>query len=454
MLNKSFSLYVSNSIKPYSKTISIDSDKSISIRSFLVGAVSHNISEVKNVLESDDVYACINVLRKLGVKIDKVKAGHYLIYGKGLGSLFAKKNTVLDCFNSGTTARLICGLLSTNPNIQVRIKGDNSLNRRSMAKLINLLNEFGTTFLPKNKVTLPLTLISSEMPVAIEYKKAGVCAQLKSAAIFAALNANGVTNVIEEKQSRNHTENMLLQSPGVLKIKKNNKGQNHIKIYGKSYLDPLKINVPGDPSSAAFFTALTLLTPHAQLKIRHVGLNSRRIGFYNLLKKHGAKIKFKKVTKINHEKIGDIIVQYSPKLKNIKANANYYVSSTDEYPILFIIAALINGVSTFKGIEDLANKESNRAKEIKKILSQVGIKCKLTKNEMKVFGSTKIPKINTIIKVPNLGDHRICMSAVILSLVTGIKSKINNFETVRTSSPTFLQIIKLLGGNFEIKKIL
>ena len=450
MLNKSFSLYVSNPIKPYDKTIRVDSDKSISIRSFLLGAISHNISEIKNILESDDVFSCISCLRKLGVKIRKIKAKHYLIYGKGLGSFYAKKGTILNCGNSGTVARLLIGLLSTNPNIQVKIKGDHSLNKRNMAKLINLMSEFGTTFLPKNKTNFPLTLISSEIPVGIKYR-AGVSAQLKSAVILAGLNANGVTNVIEEKKSRNHTENMLLQISNILKIKKNSKKQNHIKIQGKSYLNPLKINVGGDPSSAAFFTALTLMTPNARLKIKHVGLNQRRIGFYKLLKKYGAKIKFKNIKTVNHENIGDIEVQ-SSKLKSINASPDYYVSATDEYPILFVIAALTKGVSIFKGIKDLANKESNRIEEIKKILNQIGIKCQSTKNEMKVFGITNLKKTSTIIKVPNLGDHRISMSAAILSLITGIKSEIKNFETVRTSSPSFLKIIKSLGGKFEIKK--
>ena len=449
MLNKSFSLYVSEQIKPYHKTIWVDSDKSISIRSFLIGAISHNISEVKNVLESDDIFSCIDCLKKLGVTIEKVKAKHYLVYGKGLGSLHIKKNTVLNCGNSGTTARLLIGLLSTNPDIQVKIKGDRSLNKRSMTKLIDLMSEFGTTFLPKKKTNFPLTLISSQVPIGIEYK-AGVSAQLKSAALLAALNANGVTNVIEEKQSRNHTENILLKSSNVLKIKKNKKGQNHIKIYGKNYLDPFKINVGGDPSSAAFFTALTLLTPNAYLKIRHVGLNPRRIGFYNLLKKCGAKIKFKNVKKINHEDIGDIEVK-SSKLKAINASPSYYVSATDEYPILFVIAAMIKGTSVFKGIKDLANKESNRIEEMKKLLNQIGIKCQSTKSKMKIFGTSKLIKMNKI-KVPNLGDHRICMSAVVLSLATGIKAEIKNFETVKTSSPSFLKIIKSLGGKFEIKK--
>jgi len=393
--------------------------------------------------------SCINCLKKLGVKIIKKKPKHYLIYGKGLGSFYAKKNAVLDCGNSGTTARLLVGLLSTNPDIHVKIKGDHSLNKRSMKKLIDLMSEFGTTFLPENKTTFPLTLISSPIPIGIEYK-AGVSAQLKSAVMLAGLNANGVTNVIEEKKSRNHTENMLLQNKKLIKIKKNKKGQNHIKIYGKEFLDPIKVNVGGDPSSAAFFTALTLLTPKANLKIQHVGLNPRRIGFYELLKKHGAKINFKNVKKINNELVGDIEVKHS-KLRALKAGPEYYVSATDEYPILFVIAGLTKGTSIFKGIEDLANKESNRIEEMKKVLIQTGIKCMSTKNEMKVFGGSNI-NYNSSIKVPSLGDHRICMSTTILSLVTGIKSQIKNFETVGTSAPSFLKIVKSLGGKFEIKK--
>jgi len=450
MLNRSFLINISSRIKPFDKTINVDSDKSISIRSFLLGAISHNITEVKNVLESEDVFSCINCLRKLGVKIKKKEKKKYLVYGKGLGSFYTKKNTVLDCGNSGTTARLLVGLLSTNPDIQVKIKGDNSLNKRNMGKLIKLMSKFGATFFPKNKSNFPLTLISSEIPIGIEYK-AGVSAQLKSAVMFAGLNSNGITNIIEEKESRNHTENMLLRTPKIIQIKKNKKKQNHIKIYGKGFLESLKINVGGDPSSAAFFTALTLLTLKAKLKIKHVGLNPRRIGFYNLLKKHGAKIKFKNLKKINYELVGDIYVE-SGKLKPLKASSGYYVSATDEYPILFVIAALTKGTSVFKGIGDLANKESNRIEEMKKILTQIGVKCKSNKNEMKIFGVNDFKKTNKKIKVPNLGDHRICMSTVILSLVTGIKAEIKNFETVETSSPSFLNIIKLLGGKFEIKK--
>lgn len=447
MLYKNFSVITSKKISAFNKKIIVDSDKSISIRSFLIGAISNDVSLIKNVLESEDVFSAISCLKKLGILIKRINSGQYLIFGRGLGSLSAQKNMVLNAGNSGTLARLLIGILSTTPNIYLKIRGDKSLNKRSMLSLINLMNEFGAEFLPKNKFNFPLTIISSNLPVGITYK-AGTSAQLKSAAILAGLNAYGTTTVIEKEKSRNPTENILLKSKGVLNIKKN-----IIKINGKKYLSPLKLNVPGDPSSAAFFVALTLFTKNSNLYIKKVGLNDRRIGFYKLLKKHGAKITFKNLKKNNNETIGDIIIKTS-KLKPLKASASYYPSTTDEYVILLICAALIPGVSVFKGISDLSNKESSRAYEIKKILKQIGIKSKLTKNEMKIFGIKKIKKINKIVTVPNLGDHRICMATMCLSLITGIKSNIKNFDTVNTSCPSFLKIIKNLGGKFEIKKAL
>ena len=224
-----------------------------------------------------------------------------------------------------------------------------------------------------------------------------------------------------------------------------------ISVFGKKYLNSVNINVPGDPSSAAFFTALTLLNIKSSLQIKNVGLNPTRIGFYILLKKMGANIKFKNFKKENNELIGDIIIK-SSKIKPIKAGKNYYVNSTDEYPILFVIAGLTKGISVFKGIGELANKESNRIKEMQKILKQVGIKSVSKKNELKIFGKGMIDTKHKIVRVPNLGDHRICMSSFILAILTGSKTEIKNFETVFTSSPSFLKIMKTLGAKFEIQK--
>ena len=448
MSSKSFNLIINKKISSFKKTIEVDSDKSISIRSFLIGAISQNISYIKNALESEDVLSTIKTLKKLNVKIKKKGPKNYEIFGKGLGSLYAKKNTKLNFGNSGTLARLIIGILSTTPNIYLRVEGDKSLNKRSMKNLIVLMSEFGATFLPKNKFTLPIRIISSSMPIGINYK-AGVSAQLKSAVIFAGLNSYGNTKITEVDRSRNHTENILIKNKQSIKVIDNKKKL--IEVFGKNYLNPIDVNIPGDPSSAAFFVALTLLNFNSYLKIKNVGVNSTRTGFYHLLKRHGAQIKFEKIKKKNNEPFGNIVVR-SCKLKPIKASKNYYANSTDEYPILFIIAALTKGVSVFKGIKDLANKESNRIKEMQDVMKQIGIKSVSSKNELRIFGKGMVDASNKKIIVKNLGDHRICMSSFILAILTGAKTKINNFETVNTSSPSFLKIMKSLGVKFEKKK--
>ena len=208
------------------------------------------------------------------------------------------------------------------------------------------------------------------------------------------------------------------------------------------------IKIPGDPSSAAFFVALTILQNNSKIRIKNVCLNPSRIGFYELLKKSGAKIKLMNLKKINNEIVGDILAE-SSSLKPIKATKDYYVKATDEFPILFIISALTKGVSIYKGLGGLKNKESNRVEEMRKILKQVGIKTEFKNDNVKIFGEYFSKKKNKIIKVSNLGDHRICMSTVIFSLVTGVICNIKNFETVFTSSPNFLKNIKLIGAKFE-----
>ena len=303
---KRFNLKIIKKILPFKKTIKVDSDKSISIRTFLIGAISQNISVARNILESEDVYSAINCLKKLGVKIKKIKSKNYMIYGKGLGSLHLRENAKLNFGNSGTLARLLIGILSTTPGIKVNISGDHSLNKRSMRKLIDLMKEFGAFFLPKTKFNFPLKLISSDMPVGINYD-AGVSAQLKSAVLLAGLNCFGNTTINETQKSRDHTENMLLKNNHLIKIKNNKKKL--IEISGRKYLNPLKIDVPNDPSSAAFFTALTLLSKNSSLIVKNVGLNPTRIGFYKLLIDQGAKIKFKNLKKSNNEIRGDILVK-------------------------------------------------------------------------------------------------------------------------------------------------
>ena len=446
MPKKSFNIVIRKKIDQFNKVIKVDSDKSISIRSLLIGSISQNVSKITNILKSEDVFSTIECLKKLGIKIVKKKTGYY-VYGQGLGSFRAKANTKLNFGNSGTLARLMIGLLTTTPKINLFLTGDHSLKKRSMKKLIVLMSKFGAQFKPKNKFHFPIKIISSEIPLGIKYES-GVSAQLKSAVMLAGLNSYGITEIIQKEISRDHTEKMISHNKDVVKVMNN---IDKIKINGKKTLKSINVNVFGDPSSAAFFCALTLLKKKSSLKILNVGLNPTRTGFYHLLKRHGAKIKFENLKKNNNEIYGNIVISHS-KLKPIKASRKYYVNSTDEYPILFILAALTKGVSIFKGIRDLANKESNRITEMQNILNQIGIKNISSEDELKIFGKGLLDMSNKRVTVKNLGDHRICMASFVLAILTGARTRIKNFETVNTSSPSFLKIMKFLGASFEVQK--
>ena len=209
MPSKSFSVIFKKKITQFNKTISVDSDKSISQRSFIIGSICEGVSKVKNVLESQDIYSTINCLQKLNCQIKRIRKGEYKIFGKGLGSYYCKKNTVLNFGNSGTAARLLgFGVCSTNPNLQIKITGDKSLRNRSMYKIMKAVENFGVIFFPKNKFKLPITLISSSSPIGFKFRN-DLSSQIKSAIMLGGINSFGKTEVIETKKSRDHTEKML-----------------------------------------------------------------------------------------------------------------------------------------------------------------------------------------------------------------------------------------------------
>ena len=447
MAVKRYSVILNKKIGEFNKVVEPDSDKSISIRAFLIGSISQGVSKISNVLLSEDIFSTIECLKKLNCKIIKEGKNKYKIFGKGLGSYYTKKNTLLDLGNSGTGLRLISSIISTTPNIEVNLTGDSSLKKRNMSKLIALLSEFGAEVFPKNTVRLPFKLRSSNFPVGIKYI-AGSSAQLKSAAILAALNSFGTTTVLEKYKTRDHTENLLTKNSKSILFK--NK-KNIIKIFGKKTLDPFNIKVPSDPSSAAFYTAICLLNQNSRLKIKNVCINPKRLGFYDILKKNGAQIKISNRKKINNEYVGDILIK-SSKINFLRTNFSHYLTATDEYPIMFVIAAFLKGTSKFTGIGELANKESNRIIEMKKILVKLGVKCKSSSNSITINGGKSFIKRNNFLKINSLNDHRIAMSCVVLALCAGLKIIISGFETVNTSSPSFLKIVKKLGGKYEIKK--
>ena len=446
-MKKKISVLINNKIKKFNKKVQIPGDKSCSIRAILLASQCIGISKVKNLLESDDVLNCIRILKTLGVKIIKSN-GLYKIYGNGLGSFKTNKNiTKIFVGNSGTTCRLICGALATYPK-KFYIYGDESMNKRNMLSVIEPLQKIGVFFYPRNKKTLPLIIQGTNIPLAQHFETHG-SAQVKSAICLSALNTPGVTTIEEKKISRNHTELFLKEINADIKVKKFKKN-NVISVKGKKNLYGFDYAVGSDPSSAAFLIALTLLTPRSKLVIHNVLCNDTRIFFLKILKEVNANIKIKNLRKVSGELIGSIIVT-SSKLKPITATKNIG-KFIDELPILFIVAALTKGISKFKNIGDLKNKESNRLLESKNILVQAGIKCKITKDSMTIYGKDKIISQNKSILIKTKGDHRICMSSVIFCLLTGIRGKIKNFETVNTSFPGFISLIKGLGAKINVKK--
>jgi len=449
-MNEKISILVKGKINKFNKSINIPGDKSLSIRALILASQCIGLSKVTNLLESEDVLNCLRSLKSLGVKITKSN-NTYSIYGNGLSSFKTKINlTKIYVGNSGTTARLLSGVLSTHPG-KFYLYGDSSMNKRDMSRVTTHLEKIGCFFYPKKKNTLPLTIKGTDMPLAQTHVESIGSAQVKSSILMAALNTPGVTQILEKKISRNHTEIFLKKINADIKIKKFKK-KNLILLKGQKNLSNFNCHISSDPSSSAFLVTLALLTPKSQLLIKNVNCNATRQGFLNILKKKmNAKIKIKNLKgKINEEPVGDIFVKTSV-LKPVNCNKEIVPSLIDELPILFIIAALTKGVSKFSGIRELRYKESDRIKTMENTLNKVGIKTKSTRDTLKIFGNPNI-RLKKILNINPKGDHRIAMSWTIFGLLVNAKIKINNFETVKTSFPNFISLIKSIGGKIEVKR--
>ena len=442
MTKKLFINYKYNSFK---KTISVDGDKSISIRALLLGSQAYGKTFIENILLSEDIINSINCLKKLGIRISLNKKNCF-VYGKGLNGFKYKKNITLDAGNSGTFARLILGLLVKSP-YYIKLIGDKSLSRRDFERVILPLQQIGANFKVNNKKTLPLKIIGSNFINPIQYFENKGSAQCKSAVMFAALNLPGET-VINAKKSRDHTENFF-KHLGIPIIIKKNKTNDEIKVKGQKLFKSFKYKVPSDPSSCAFFIVLTILSKNCELKIKNVNVNPSRIGYIRILNKMGAKIKMMNIKKKYGEKHADIFVKSQPTLRRISCPPSLNSSLIDEFLIIFLVAAKANGVSSFSNLEELNKKESPRLKLGSKLLNQLGIKTKLTKDSIKIFGDPAI-NFRKSINIENYyKDHRVFMTSVIAALTFGGKWKIDDIDSYKSSFPSFLKILKKLGYEFK-----
>ena len=433
-------IIIKKKIQQFNKTITVSGDKSISIRWVLLASLANGVSKAENLLNSEDVMTAIKAIKKLGIKVF-IKKNICKIYGKGVDGYKYKKNIVINAENSGTLSRLILGFL-INTYEPIKIIGDKSLSKRDFKRISDPLTKFGANFKLKNNKNLPLTIMGTSNLKSINYLEKKGSAQCKSALIFAGMRTNGTT-LIKAKKSRNHTELLCkyLKLPISIKVKNN---YDLIKIKKVKEIKTLNYIIPSDISSSAFFIVLTALSEKSKLIIKNVNINPSRIGIITILKKMGVDITFKNKKIYKGEKNADIQIKSSKKLNSINCPISLNSSAIDEFLVIFLVAARAKGVSYFKDLAELNQKESPRLIWGAKILKKIGIKTITTKDSIKIFGNPNV-KVNKKIIIKNfLKDHRVFMTSVVGALSFGGEWRIHNKDSIKTSFPNFLNIISNL----------
>jgi len=433
---------IKKKLQSFNKEIFVSGDKSISIRWILFASLANGNSKAQNLLISEDVIAAIKTIRKLGIKVT-LKNNLCKIYGKGIDGYKYKNNLTLNAENSGTLGRLILGFLINTPK-PIKLIGDKSLSVRDFKRISDPLSKFGGVFKLKNKKNLPLTIYSPKNLKPISYLENKGSAQCKSAVIFAGMRTEGTT-FIKAKKSRNHTELMCkyLKLPVTVKTKKN---YDLIKVKKVKEIKPFDYIIPSDISSGAFFIILTLLSENSKLLIKSVNINSSRVGVISILKKMGAKISFKNKRIYKGEKIADIEIEGGKKLRAINCPTKFNSGAIDEFLIIFLVAAKAKGVSYFKDLAELNQKESPRLKWSAKILNLMGVKNIVTNNSIKIYGNPDLKVKKKIVIKNYLKDHRIFMACVVAGLSFGGEWHIHDKESIKTSFPNFLKLIKKLNS--------
>ena len=431
------SIVIKKKLKNFNKKIIVSGDKSISIRWVLLASLANGNSKAQNLLISEDVKAAIKTVRKLGIKVI-LNSKFCKIYGKGIDGFKYKKNLTLNAENSGTLGRLILGLL-INTAKPIKLIGDKSLSTRDFKRISDPLSKFGGIFKLQNKKNLPLTIYGSKNLKPISYSENKGSAQCKSAVIFAGMRTNGTT-LIKAKKSRNHTELMCkyLKLPVTVENKKNH---DLIKVKKVKEIKPFDYKIPSDISSSAFFIILTALSKNSKLLIKDVNINPSRIGVISILKKMGANIIFQNQRTYKGEKLADIKIEGSKKLKAINCPTNLNSGAIDEFLIIFLVAAKAKGISYFKDLAELNQKESPRLKWGAKILNMMGVKNIVTNGSIKIYGNPNLEIKKKIIIKNYLKDHRVFMTSVIASLSFGGEWHIYDKDSIKTSFPNFLKII-------------
>lgn len=425
--------------------IRVPGDKSISHRSIMLGALAVGRTRVTGLLEGEDVMSTAAAMRAMGATIDRQGSGEWVIDGVGVGGLMQPR-IALDMGNSGTSTRLLMGLVASHP-ITATFIGDASLSKRPMGRVIEPLSQMGADFTAAPGGRLPLTLRGIAPAVPIAYRLPVASAQVKSAVLLAGLNTPGVTTVIEPVPTRDHSERMLKGFGADLAVEIAADGTRTIRLTGEAELKPQTIAVPGDPSSAAFFVVAALLVPGSDLVIENVGLNPTRAALFGVLRDMGGFIEELDPREVGGEPVADLRVRHSP-LTGIAVDPAVVPSMVDEFPVLFVAAALARGRTVTTGLEELRVKESDRIAVMRAALELAGARVTETADGLTIDGTGGEPLPGTPegAEVATYLDHRIAMSMAVAGLASRAGVAVDDTRPIATSFPAFEALLAVAGA--------
>lgn len=427
---------------PLRGRIRVPGDKSISHRAIMLSALAVGESRITGLLEGEDVLSTAAAMRAMGAEVtrtgdDEHGGGAWTVHGVGVGSLL-QPEAALDMGNSGTSTRLLMGLVAAHA-ITATFVGDASLSRRPMERVIGPLSQMGADITASPGGTLPLMLRGASPAVPIEYRLPVASAQVKSAVLLAGLNTPGVTTVIEPIPTRDHSERMLQGFGADLAVEIEADGTRIIRLHGPAELRPQTIDVPGDPSSAAFFIVAALIVPGSEVTIENVGLNPTRTGIIEVLRQMGGSIEETNPRLVGGEPVADLVVRHSP-LRGIEVDPAVVPSMVDEFPALFVAAALAEGRTVTTGLEELRVKESDRISVMAAALSLAGVRVKETEDGLIIDGTGGEPIEGTDHRgaaVATYLDHRIAMSMAVAGRASYHGVEVDDTRPIATSFPQF-----------------
>lgn len=432
--------------------VTVPGDKSISHRAVMLGGLAVGETVIHGLLEGEDVLCTAAAMRALGAEASRSPDGTWRVRGRGLGGLVEPAD-VLDLGNSGTSARLLMGILATAP-FTTFLTGDASLRRRPMARVTTPLSMMGARVLARGaadgKLLLPLAITGSSDPVPITYKLPVASAQVKSAVLLAGLNAPGETTVIERAATRDHTELMFRHFGADVRIAAADKGGTAITVVGRPEITGRTVRVPADPSSAAFPLVAALLVPGSKVTVRNVGLNPRRAGLYTTLTEMGADLAITNARTEAGEPVGDLTATAGA-LKGVEVPPERAPTMIDEYPILAVAASFATGDTKMRGLGELRVKESDRLAAIAHGLAACGVEVFIDGDDLLVRGGGAAPKglAKDAAAIPTNLDHRIAMAFLVMGLAAQAPVTVDDARPIDTSFPGFATLMRGLGADLS-----